>query len=249
MSPWTPAMPALTPSDPWTPLLELLLSCIPSSSAMLRRQVQRVFRFSLLDKCSVLQSRYCGPALLSNDQVRNVRMTREEVLHRRMDVIPKYETPAAHYPYLIDLVDEEPVTKSLEKDILYKSIEIRTMGHDRAVLASYETFALTAARHLQISVEEAGELKPPYVLWRRTLVRSAHVHKNTRVQYETRTYRRSFRIIHLTGSTADTYLEYIQRNLPEGVGMEVIKKQLSRLPTHIKAPLQNTSSLNEPNEV
>ena len=27
---------------------------------------------------------------------------------------------------------------------------------------------------------------------------------------------------HLTGSTADTYLEYIQRNLPEGVSMKVI---------------------------
>jgi len=27
----------------------------------------------------------------------------------------------------------------------------------------------------------------------------------------------------LTGSTADTYLEYIQRNLPEGVAMKVTK--------------------------
>ena len=26
---------------------------------------------------------------------------------------------------------------------------------------------------------------------------------------------------HLTGSTADTYLEYVQRNLPEGVSMKV----------------------------
>ena len=26
---------------------------------------------------------------------------------------------------------------------------------------------------------------------------------------------------HLTGSTADTFLEYVQRNLPEGVSMKV----------------------------
>ena len=27
---------------------------------------------------------------------------------------------------------------------------------------------------------------------------------------------------HMTGSTADTYLEYVERNLPEGVSMKVI---------------------------
>lgn len=32
-----------------------------------------------------------------------------------------------------------------------------------------------------------------------------------------------FQLKHLTGSTADTYLEYIQRNLPEGVAMKVTK--------------------------
>jgi hypothetical protein len=26
---------------------------------------------------------------------------------------------------------------------------------------------------------------------------------------------------HMTGSTADTYLEYVERNLPEGVSMKV----------------------------
>lgn len=30
----------------------------------------------------------------------------------------------------------------------------------------------------------------------------------------------------LTGSTADTFLEYIQRNLPEGVSMKVTKVSL-----------------------
>lgn len=32
-----------------------------------------------------------------------------------------------------------------------------------------------------------------------------------------------FQLTDLTGSTADTYLEYIQRNLPEGVAMKVTK--------------------------
>ena len=31
---------------------------------------------------------------------------------------------------------------------------------------------------------------------------------------------------HLTGSTADTYLEYVQRNLPEGVSMKVTLQRI-----------------------
>ena len=32
---------------------------------------------------------------------------------------------------------------------------------------------------------------------------------------------------HLTGSTADTYLEYVQRNLPEGVSMKVVRHEVN----------------------
>ncbi|XP_076714850.1 small ribosomal subunit protein uS10m isoform X3 [Callospermophilus lateralis] len=42
---------------------------------------------------------------------------------------------------------------------------------------------------------------------------------------------------HLTGCTADVYLEYIQRNLPEGVAMEITKTWLEQLPDHIKEPI------------
>ncbi|XP_076325982.1 small ribosomal subunit protein uS10m-like [Tachypleus tridentatus] len=40
----------------------------------------------------------------------------------------------------------------------------------------------------------------------------------------------------MTGSTADTYLEYIQRNLPEGVAMKVTKHAIEKVPDHIQAP-------------
>ncbi|CAB0033285.1 unnamed protein product [Trichogramma brassicae] len=54
-----------------------------------------------------------------------------------------------------------------------------------------------------------------------TVLKSKHVHKKHRVQYEMRTYYRFLNFLKLTGSTADTFLEYIQRNLPEGVAMKV----------------------------
>ena len=40
--------------------------------------------------------------------------------------------------------------------------------------------------------------------------------------FPNRTYFHFLTLKHLTGSTADTYLEYTQRNLPEGVSMKVI---------------------------
>lgn len=55
------------------------------------------------------------------------------------------------------------------------------------------------------------------------MLKSAHVHKKHRVQYEIRTYYRYLDFLKLTGSTADTFLEYLQRNLPEGVAMKVTK--------------------------
>jgi small subunit ribosomal protein S10 len=42
--------------------------------------------------------------------------------------------------------------------------------------------------------------------------------------------------LRLTGSTADTFLEYIQRNLPEGVAMKVTKVEITAIPPHIKTP-------------
>ena len=35
--------------------------------------------------------------------------------------------------------------------------------------------------------------------------------------------------MHLTGTTADVFLEYVERNLPEGVAMKVTKVSILRL--------------------
>ncbi|MGH0177158.1 UNVERIFIED_CONTAM: hypothetical protein FKN15_074635 [Acipenser sinensis] len=66
--------------------------------------------------------------------------------------------------------------------------------------------------------------EPPKRIERLTLLKAVHIFKKHRVQYEMRTYYRCIELKHLTGCTADVYLEYIQRNLPEGVAMEVTKE-------------------------
>nr|XP_056709357.1 28S ribosomal protein S10, mitochondrial [Euleptes europaea] len=130
------------------------------------------------------------------------------------------------------------VSVSDEPDTLYKKLTILVKGHDRAVLDSYEYFILLAAKGLDISVEKVEE--PPKKIERLTLLKSVHIYKKHRVQYEMRTHYRYVELKHLTGSTAKVYLEYIQRNLPEGVAMEVKKTKLEKLPEHIHTPVWDT---------
>ena len=58
-----------------------------------------------------------------------------------------------------------------------------------------------------------------------------------------RTFYHFMTLKHMTGSTADTYLEYIQRNLPEGVSMKIIRHEVKKLyPSIAKAPHEQQES-------
>lgn len=78
----------------------------------------------------------------------------------------------------------------------------------------------------------------PYNVERYTVLKSAFVHKKHRVQYEIRTYFHFINLHRLTGSTLSTYLEYIERNLPEGVALKATKIEMLALPEHLKQPPQ-----------
>ena len=86
---------------------------------------------------------------------------------------------------------------------------------------------------------------PAFFTERWTLLRSKFAKKKYWREYEIRTYYKKFHVRdscwsrrissgkclfqyhHLTGSTADTFLEYIQRNLPEGIMMIVERVRIS----------------------
>lgn len=74
----------------------------------------------------------------------------------------------------------------------------------------------------------------PYNKERYTILKSAFVHKKHRVQYEIRTYFHFLNLHRLTGSTLSTYLEYIERNLPEGVALKATKIEMLALPEHLQ---------------
>lgn len=115
-------------------------------------------------------------------------------------------------------------------DDLYKRVLVKVRGHDPAVLESYRKFVEMTAKELDVNLHEVRE--PHKFIERWTLLKSRFSNRKHMRQYEMRTHFKEFEFIHLTGSTCDTLLEYIQRNLPEGVAMDVHQTRLSPLPEH-----------------
>ncbi|XP_016358846.1 small ribosomal subunit protein uS10m isoform X2 [Sinocyclocheilus anshuiensis] len=109
------------------------------------------------------------------------------------------------------------VSLAEEPDALYQKLSVRVKGHDRC--------------------------EPPKHTDKLALLKSVHIFKKHHVQYETRTHHRCIEISRVTGSSARVYLEYIQRNLPEGVAMEVTKTSIEKIPEHIQKPLWDDCKL------
>ncbi|KAJ0026817.1 hypothetical protein NQD34_017817 [Periophthalmus magnuspinnatus] len=127
------------------------------------------------------------------------------------------------------------ITVTEEPDILFQKVSVLVKGHDKSVLDSFEFFATMAAKELGLSLGKIFE--PPKDIERLTLLKSVHIFKKHRVQYEMRTHYRCIELNHVTGCTGQVYLEYIQRNLPEGVAMEVTKTAMEKIPDHILEPM------------
>uniref|UniRef100_A0A3B1JZS3 Small ribosomal subunit protein uS10m n=1 Tax=Astyanax mexicanus TaxID=7994 RepID=A0A3B1JZS3_ASTMX len=132
------------------------------------------------------------------------------------------------------------ITVIEEPDTLFQKLTVLVKGHDKAVLDSYEFFASMTAKELGLTLAKVSE--PPKNIERLTLLKSVHIFKKHRVQYEMRTHFRCIEISKVTGSTAQVYLEYIQRNLPEGMAMEVTKTAIEKVPEHIRTPLWGDQS-------
>ncbi|ODN01555.1 28S ribosomal protein S10, mitochondrial [Orchesella cincta] len=123
-------------------------------------------------------------------------------------------------------------------DKLYKTVELEVLAYEPSVLDSYQWFVISTARHLGIKVGKSwSPLKSDKLRFK--LLKSAFVHKKHVVQYEVRTHHRFIIFHQLTSSTADTFLEYIERNLPEGVGLKVTRVEAKALPDYLqKRPQQ-----------
>ncbi|VEL36395.1 unnamed protein product, partial [Protopolystoma xenopodis] len=108
-----------------------------------------------------------------------------------------------------------------ERDVLYKSVQLEVRGHDPAVLSSYRSFFTTACTNL--SIDHQTEVRNRPIFDRFSFNRSVFIYKKHQRQYEFRTHVHYWTIFKVTGCTADVLLEYVQRFIPEGVGMIVTR--------------------------
>ena len=74
---------------------------------------------------------------------------------------------------------------------MYKRLSILVKAHDKAVLDSYEYFAVLAAKELGISINVHEPLRK---IERLTLLKSVHIFKKHRDQYEMRTLYRCLEV-------------------------------------------------------
>lgn len=91
---------------------------------------------------------------------------------------------------------------------------------------------------IQLGIDSSEIRHLPYVRWVQWALRSKFVHKKYKLHYETRTYIKQMDVRNLTGSTASVFLEYVERNIPEGVAMKVDYEELASLPEGIAAAQQ-----------
>lgn len=166
------------------------------------------------------------------------------------DTYPRLASSASHSDKATtkeDIKQNDSITQGNQEegrlDDLYRYLWIRCSGHEVQVLDSYETFLKAAAKHLHIDYVETQE--PWRTIKKRTLLASRFVRKKYRVQYETRSYNRNLLFKNLTGSTADTFLEYVQRNVPEGVMFIAEKHRLAQLPFDLEYTHQDGEEVKE----
>ncbi|KAK6100749.1 Ribosomal protein S10p/S20e family protein [Brugia pahangi] len=131
----------------------------------------------------------------------------------------------------------------VELDRLFPRIELEYRGHDKAVLKSYTTFLKAVCKHLELEIVSVKVF--PYVWWIQNALRAKFAKKKNQIHYETRTHIRQLTIRHVTGSTASTFLEYIQRNIPEGVAMKVTYDEIAVLPETIRSKMKLMQSNDE----
>lgn len=127
-----------------------------------------------------------------------------------------------------------------QKDKLYSRLEVELKGIEPEVMKSYAWYAQKSAEHLGIQVGKCyAARKPEKDRW--TVLKSVHVHSKHLVSYEVRTYYRFLNFHNLTQSTLETFLEYIQRNLPEGTAMKATKVEIQKLPEHLQESIETTN--------
>ena len=100
--------------------------------------------------------------------------------------------------------------------MLHQKIRIRLKGYDHRTLDQSAAEIVSTAKRTGAQV--AGPIPLPTVINRMTVLRSPHVDKKSREQFEVRTHKRLLDILEPTQQTVDALMKL---DLPAGVDVEI----------------------------
>lgn len=173
-----------------------------------------------------VKKRICG--LLYRNEMKSIELSRYLI----GSSVSKCIIPAILSKAYSSSLSSESLTLT-EQERLISQLTVKVRCTDEAVLDSYTQFMQRAATVLNVDVSK--KIIIPIHIEKRTLLKSPHIYKKHRVQYELRTHARMLQMRELTGDTADIFLEYVQRNIPEGVSMSVEQTELESIPEYIQS--------------
>jgi small subunit ribosomal protein S10 len=67
----------------------------------------------------------------------------------------------------------------------------------------------------------SGPIRLPTKIKKFTVLRSPHIDKKSREQFEIRTHKRLLNIFNTKENTINTFLKYVEDNLPSGVNLKI----------------------------
>lgn len=113
-------------------------------------------------------------------------------------------------------------------------LTLKVRGSDEDVLDSYTQFMRRAATVLSLNV--SGNIIVPRPIEKHALLKptSPYISKTHHMPYKPPSHDRMLQVRELTGETADIYVEYIRRNLPEGVSMSVEQADIGPVLEYIR---------------
>jgi len=122
-----------------------------------------------------------------------------------------------------------------QNEELYRGIDILLTAHTPQILDSYAEFCrMVGEEFSSLGVEFDGFSNPRLHKDQWELNKSPFIYGRHMDAYEIRTYKKVVHFLYLTGTTRDLILNYIERNVPAGVGIEVKSFKLAQFPSELE---------------
>jgi len=118
---------------------------------------------------------------------------------------------------------------------LYRGIDILLTAHTPQIIDSFAEFCkMVGEEFSSLGVEFDGFSNPRLHKDDWALNKSPFIYGRHMTSYEIRTYKKVVHFLYLTGTTREIMLNYIERNVPAGVGIEVKSFKLAQFPAELE---------------